>query len=58
MAASPYEPQFLSYLEARHPNWHSGFVVLKFQEGQLMWPQTVRVMDDEHVEYLGERIRV
>jgi hypothetical protein len=58
MAASPYEPQFLAYLEARHPNWISGFMVLKFANGQLMWPQAVRVMDDEHVEYLGEKIRV
>jgi hypothetical protein len=58
MAASPYEPQFLNYLEARHPNWISGFMVLKFANGQLMWPQAVRVVDDEHVEYLGERIRV
>lgn len=58
MAASPYEPQFVNYLEAKHPNWISGFVVLQFKGGKLMWPQAVRVVDDEHVEYLGELIRV
>lgn len=58
MAASPYEPQFLNYLEAKHPNWISGFVVLKYKDGMLLEPQKVIVMDDEHVQYLGEIVHV
>lgn len=50
--------QFLNYTEAGPTNWRSGFAVLTFKAGRLLWPEIVAKVDDEHVEFRGELIRV
>lgn len=51
-------PQFEDYTEAGPKNWISGFVVLTFRDGQLMWPELVTKWDEDHVCFRGELIRV
>ena len=45
--AVPYGPQFIDYTESAPVNWRSGFVVLRFKNGRLLWPQIVHVLDEE-----------
>lgn len=56
--ADPDGDQFVNYTEAGPLNWRSGFVVLTFRGGRLMWPEVVAKVDDEHVEFRGELVRV
>jgi hypothetical protein len=56
--ANIYGPQFEDYTEGNPVNWRSGFAVLRFIAGQLMMPQLCQVVDENHVEYLGELIEV
>ena len=55
--AGPSEyPQFVNYTEAGPTNWRSGFIVLTFKDGRLLWPEPVHVLDEERgaVEFRGE----
>ena len=56
--ADPYGPQFNDYMEDGPRNWRSGFAVLTFREGRLMWPEVVHVIDENHVDFRGESIEV
>jgi len=56
--ATPYGPQFADYTELSPVNWRSGFVVLTFRDGRLMWPEIVHVVDENCVEFRGEIIEV
>lgn len=56
--ADPMGPQFRAYLEEGPTNWRSGFVVLTFKDGRLLWPEVVKVWDKNHVEFRGEVINV
>jgi hypothetical protein len=56
--AEPKGPQFQAYLEGKHPNWGSGFVVLTFKDGRLLMPQLVRKWAHDVVEYCGQIIDV
>lgn len=56
--AEPYGPQFLDYCEDGPLNWRSGFVVLTFVAGRLMWPEVVHVIEDGKVEFRGTVIGV
>lgn len=49
---------FLDYTEANPLNWRSGFVVLTFRNGVLLWPETVTVVDKDHVQWRGDVVRV
>lgn len=51
-------PQFVDYLEAGATNWRSGFVVLTFRDGVLMWPEVVMRFDEDHIQFRGEVIPV
>lgn len=55
--AEAYGPQF-SYMEAATRNWRSGFGVIKFIDGELLEPKTVRVMREGVVEYCHEVFHV
>jgi hypothetical protein len=57
--AAPFGPQF-NYMEDGFRNWRSGFVVLTFRSGILMWPEPVYVRDEERgvVEFRGDLIQV
>lgn len=51
--ADPEGPQFSDYLETSPTNWRSGFVVLTFHEGKLLWPEVVKVHSFGKVEFRG-----
>lgn len=56
--ADPQGPQFVDYTEAGPLNWRSGFAVLTFHKGQLLFPELVTVFDRNHVQFRGQVIRV
>lgn len=53
--ADPYGPQF-AYCEDSPVDWRSGFVVLSFRDGKLLYPQIAQVRAEGQVEYKGEII--
>lgn len=55
--ADPYGPQF-DYNEDNPRNHRSGFIVLTFRDGVLMWPEVVAVVDRDHVQFRGEILKV
>jgi hypothetical protein len=55
--ADPGGPQF-GYTEDNPRNHHSGFAVLTFRDGELMWPEIVYVIADGKVGFRGEIINV
>lgn len=55
--AEPYGEQF-DYTEDNVSNCRSGFIVLTFHEGRLLWPEVCRVVDENHVEFRGQVIAV
>jgi hypothetical protein len=52
--ADPYGPQFSDYTELNPVDWRSGFAVLTFHEGRLMWPEIAHVIDEGMGEFRGE----
>jgi len=56
--AEPTGPQFENYLEHSPTNWRSGFIVLTFKDGQLLWPEVVRVLDKDKIDFRGQVIEV
>lgn len=56
--AEPNGPQFVHYSEDNPKNHRSGFVVLTFKDGELLWPEIVHVFDEKRVEWRGELVHV
>ena len=56
--ADPYSDAFRDYTELNPVNWRSGFIVLTFHKGQLLWPEAVHVIADGQVEFRGQVIDV
>lgn len=56
--ADPYGPQFIDYTESNPVNWRSGFVVLTFHKGRLLWPEVCAVVEDGLVDFRGHLISV
>lgn len=56
--ADPCGPQFTGYMEDNPRNWRSGFVVLTFKDGELMWPEVVYVIEEGRVGFRGEVFQV
>jgi hypothetical protein len=56
--ADPHGPQFADYLETSPTNWRSGFIVLTFRDGELLWPEVVRVVKDGVVDFRGQLVEV
>ena len=52
--AEPLGPQFTNYLEEGPTNWRSGFVVLTFKDGRLLWPEVVKVWGPGLIEFRGQ----
>ena len=52
--ADPAGPQFTDYLEDNPVNWRSGFAVLTFFNGQLLWPELVHRFSEGHIEFRGQ----
>jgi hypothetical protein len=49
---------FVNYTRDAPKDWRSGFCVLTFKDGRLLQPELVLKMDEEHVEFRGEVIKV
>lgn len=56
--ADPGGPQFEDYLECAPTDWRSGFVVLTFWKGRLLWPETVHVLEEGKIEFRGQVVEV
>lgn len=56
--ADPYGPQFYNYTELNPLNWRSGFVLLTFVKGKMLWPETVWVSGPDTVQFRGKEWRV
>lgn len=52
--ADPDGPQFRNYTEENPTNWRSGFFVLTFFRGRLLWPEPVKVFDEGFIEFRGQ----
>jgi hypothetical protein len=55
--AEPDGPQF-TYAELNPSNHRSGFAVLNFFNGKLLWPELVHKFDEHQIEFRGEVIDV
>ncbi len=51
-------PAFVDYTEGNPCNWRSGFAVLTFERGRLLWPELVHVLDDGLCEFRGKTFKV
>jgi len=51
-------PQFVDYLEDSPTNWRSGFIVLTFKDGELLYPEIVQKFSDNHIQFRGQVIDV
>jgi hypothetical protein len=56
--ADPYGPQFYNYTELNPLSWRSGFVVLTFKDGVLLWPEIAFVRSEGVLDFRGELISV
>jgi hypothetical protein len=52
--ADPYGPQFEAYTEQSPANWRSGFAVLTYHKGRLLWPELVHVTAQDEYEFRGK----
>jgi len=52
--AEPNGPQFADYLEDSPTNWRSGFSVLTFHNGRLMWPELAHKWAEGQIEFRGK----
>lgn len=50
--------QFTDYLEDNPVNWRSGFAVLTFHNGRLLWPELVHTLDEGLIEFRGQVLDV
>lgn len=51
--ADPSGPQFVDYLEDGNTDWRSGFAVATFNNGEMLWPEVVRVKEFGKVDFRG-----
>lgn len=51
-------PAFVDYTEDNPLNWRSGFAVLTYEDGMLLTPELVRVIDDGLCEFRGKTFKV
>jgi Calcineurin-like phosphoesterase len=56
--AEPSGPQFENYLELSPTNWRSGFAVLTFHDGNLLWPELVHARAENMVDFRGKLHKV
>lgn len=51
-------PQFTDYLEDNPVNWRSGFAILTFHKGRLLWPELAHCFADNVLEFRGKLVNV
>jgi hypothetical protein len=47
-------PQFINYLEDSPTNWRSGFAVLTFHKGRLLFPELAQKWNENEIEFRGK----
>ena len=52
--ADPTGVQFENYLELSPTNWRSGFAILTYHDGNLLWPELVHTWADGEIEFRGK----
>jgi hypothetical protein len=52
--ADPYGPQFYNYTELNPLDWRSGFCLLTFEKGKLLWPELVWVSGPGEIQFRGK----
>jgi hypothetical protein len=52
------ESPAFDYCEANVKNWRSGFALLTFSEGTLLWPELITKWDSDHICWRGKVIEV
>jgi hypothetical protein len=52
--ADPTGPQFIDYLEDNPTSWRSGFAVLTYYKGELLWPELCHVRGEGVYEFRGK----
>jgi Icc-related predicted phosphoesterase len=55
MLADPEQDEF-AYLTGRNANWQSGFAVLTWRDGELLYPEFCAVRDDGKAYFRGQRV--
>lgn len=56
--ADPTGPQFVDYLEDGCTDWRSGFIVLTYRKGRLLWPEVAHVISQTEVTFRDQIITV
>ena len=56
--ADPYGPQFYGYTELGPLDWRSGFILLTFSKGKMLWPEVCWVSGPDTVQFRGREWRV
>jgi hypothetical protein len=56
--ADPHHDAFTDYTEDNSKDWRSGFAVLTYRNGCLLYPELVSVFDANSVQFRGEIIEV
>jgi hypothetical protein len=56
--ADPHGPQFVDYSEDNPKNHRSGFAVLTFHKGELLWPELCSVKEENIIDFRGTVIDV
>lgn len=56
--ANPSHPAFIDYTEDSPKDWRSGFAVLTFHKGALLFPELATMFDDNHVQFRGTLVKV
>lgn len=51
------EHRAFSYVQDSALDWRSGFALLTYRDGRLMYPELVTKWDDKHVQFRGNLIR-
>lgn len=52
--ADTFSQQFEDYMEDSARNWRSGFAVLTFWKGRLLWPELVHVLGEGQAQFRGQ----
>ncbi|MEL6237030.1 MAG: hypothetical protein AAFO57_00175 [Pseudomonadota bacterium] len=55
MLADPEQDEF-HYLTGRNANWQSGFAVLTWRDGEMLYPEFCAVRDDGRAYFRGKRV--
>lgn len=56
--ADTHGAQFVDYLEDNPTNWRSGFAVLTFENGEMLWPEVVMKHSENKIQFRGKIIDV